>query len=43
MLLAQLEQEYAKTLAVDMAVSYVKIKVENNKPITDPPTVHNCY
>ena len=38
----QLEEEYAKALAVDLAVSNVKIKVENNKPITDPPTVHNC-
>ena len=43
MLLAQLEKEYEKALAVDLAVSEVIIKVENNKPITDPPTVNNCY
>ena len=39
----QLEEDYEKALAVDLAVSNVKVKVENNKPITDPPTVHNCY
>ena len=42
MFLTQLEKEYEKTLGVDLAVSNVEIKVENNKPITDPPTVHNC-
>ena len=39
----QLEEEYAKALAVNLTVSNVKIKGENNKLITDPPTVHNCY
>ena len=40
--LTQLKEDYEKALAVDLPGSNVTIKVENNKPITDPPTVHNC-
>lgn len=43
MFVTQLSEEYVTALAVNLTVSDVIIKVENNKPITDPPTVHNCY